>query len=96
MLYKNVVGTYLHGPLLPKNPHISDYLIKNALKRKYGTDELTPLDDTQELEANASIYQRFGKNKKRCGKPLNETLKVSRIFYFILFLFTLFFLNFPK
>lgn len=61
VLYKNVVGTYLHGPLLPKNPHISDYLIKNALKRKYGTDELTPLDDTQELEANASIYQRFVK-----------------------------------
>jgi len=58
VLYKNVVGTYLHGPLLP---HISDYLIKNALKRKYGTDELTPLDDTQELEANASIYQRFVK-----------------------------------
>lgn len=56
-----MVGTYLHGPLLPKNPHISDYLIKNALKRKYGTDELTPLDDTQELEANASIYQRFVK-----------------------------------
>ena len=61
VLYKNVVGTYLHGPLLPKNPHISDYLIKNALKRKYGTDELAPLDDTQELEANASIYQRFVK-----------------------------------
>ena len=56
-----LLTVFFCAPLLPKNPHISDYLIKNALKRKYGTDELTPLDDTQELEANASIYQRFVK-----------------------------------
>ena len=34
VLYKNVVGTYLHGPLLPKNPHVCDYLLKNALQRR--------------------------------------------------------------
>ena len=61
VLYKNVVGTYLHGPLLPKNPHVCDYLIKNALERKYGTAELEPLDDTQELEANKYIVERFVK-----------------------------------
>lgn len=59
VLYKNVVGTYLHGPLLPKNPRICDYLIKNALERKYGKAELPPLDDAQELEANQYIVNRF-------------------------------------
>ncbi len=61
VLYKNVIGTYLHGPLLPKNPHVCDYLIKNALERKYGISELEPLDDTQELAANAYIVDRFTK-----------------------------------
>ena len=58
VLYKNVVGTYLHGPLLPKNPHICDYLLSNALERKYGNGTLSPLDDTQEKEANQFIYNR--------------------------------------
>ena len=61
VLYKNVVGTYLHGPLLPKNPHICDYLLSNALQRKYGVNGLEPLDDTQEREANQYIYNRFVK-----------------------------------
>ena len=59
VLYKNVIGTYLHGPLLPKNPHVCDLLLANALERKYGVNELTPLDDTQELEANRYIVDRF-------------------------------------
>ena len=59
VMYKNVIGTYLHGPLLPKNPHISDHLIANALERKYGTRELAPLDDTRETAANQYIYNRF-------------------------------------
>lgn len=59
VLYKNVVGTYLHGPLLPKNPQIADYLIRNALERKYGCSDLIPLEDKEELEANNYIYQRF-------------------------------------
>ncbi|MCD7841296.1 MAG: glutamine amidotransferase [Lachnospiraceae bacterium] len=59
VLYKNVVGTYLHGPLLPKNPHVCDYLLGNALEHKYGTRELSSLDDEQELEANRYIVERF-------------------------------------
>ena len=44
--YKNVFGTYLHGSILPKNPHFADYLIKLALKKRYGEEiELKPLDD---------------------------------------------------
>ena len=35
-VYRNAYGTYLHGSLLPKNPHFADYLIELALQRKYG------------------------------------------------------------
>ncbi len=59
VLYKNVVGTYLHGPLLPKNPEICDYLLSNALERKYGKGTLTPLDDAWEKDANGYIVSRF-------------------------------------
>lgn len=62
VIYKNVIGTYLHGPLLPKNPQICDHLLTKALERKYGEEiTLSPLDDSQEKEANAYIYHRFVK-----------------------------------
>lgn len=62
VIYKNVIGTYLHGPLLPKNPQLADWLILRALQKKYGAEvELTELDDTQEKEANDYIYKRFVK-----------------------------------
>ena len=96
-IYRNAYGTYMHGSLLPKNPHFADYLIGLALQRTYGTqrispdffgDEqhsgavpskyneeeketkvdverdplaaLTPLDDTLEWEAHASLLERMG------------------------------------
>ena len=59
VVYKNVIGTYLHGPLLPKNPQVCDWLIARALERKYGDASLAPLDDSQEIEANAYVYNRF-------------------------------------
>lgn len=59
VMYKNVIGTYLHGPLLPKNPHVCDHLLSRALERKYGTADLVPLDDSQEKEANQYIVSRF-------------------------------------
>lgn len=62
MIYRNVVGTYLHGPLLPKNPLFADWLLTRALERKYGKEvELAQLDDREETEANAYVYQRFVK-----------------------------------
>ena len=33
----NVIGTYMHGSLLPKNPAIADFLIRTAVERRYGT-----------------------------------------------------------
>jgi CobQ-like glutamine amidotransferase family enzyme len=56
-LQGNVLGTYLHGSLLPKNPHLADYLIRNALIRR-GVDELSPLDDSVELAAHERILLR--------------------------------------
>ena len=60
VVYKNVIGTYLHGPLLRKNPQLADWLISHALEQKYGKKiELAPLDDSQEKEANEYVYHRF-------------------------------------
>ena len=59
VVYKNVIGTYLHGPLFPKNPHLCDYVIKKALQNKYGEVELEELDDSVEFAANDYIVNRF-------------------------------------
>lgn len=57
-VYKNTIGTYLHGPILPKNPHIADYLIKKALEKKYDKEiELLPLDDKVEWEAHKNAFK---------------------------------------
>ena len=53
----NVFGTYLHGSLLPKNPHFADLLLRRALDRKGVT--LRPLDDTVELTAHQSVAVRL-------------------------------------
>lgn len=58
--YKNVFGTYSHGPLLPKNPEFCDFLLKTALERKYGRAELAPLDDALELLAHDEMCARLG------------------------------------
>ena len=51
-IYKNAFGCYLHGSLLPKNPHFADYLIAKALERRYGIVKLKPLDDSIEWQAH--------------------------------------------
>ena len=64
VVYKNVIGTYLHDPLLPKNPQLADLLISRALEKKYGKKiELEKLDDSEEQEANSYIFHRFVKNE---------------------------------
>jgi len=57
----NLIGTYLHGPLLPKNAWLADHLIALALERRYGTrPHLEPLDDTVEGAAHASARAAAG------------------------------------
>lgn len=50
--YKNVLGTYLHGSLLPKNPQIADWLLQAALDHAGIKQNLNPLDDWLELAAH--------------------------------------------
>ncbi|HEX2292386.1 MAG TPA: hypothetical protein VHH55_03680 [Gaiellaceae bacterium] len=51
----NVLGTYLHGPLLPKNSWLADRLIQLALARRVGAEpELQALDDGLEAAAHES------------------------------------------
>ena len=44
-IYHNVIGTYLHGSLLPKNPLVADFLIEKTLQNKFGDSIIQPLDD---------------------------------------------------
>jgi hypothetical protein len=58
---KNMVGTYLHGPLLPKNAWLADLLIELALERRYGErPTLEPLADDLERAAEASARAAAG------------------------------------
>ena len=61
VLHKNVIGTYLHGPLFPKNPALTDYVLTKALERKYKNSftPLQPIDDTIETMAQDYIVNRF-------------------------------------
>lgn len=45
-MYKNVIGSYMHGSILPKNPAVADYLIEQAVIRKYGEFKVKGLDNT--------------------------------------------------
>ena len=66
LVYKNVIGTYLHGPLLPKNPEVCDWLLERALKRRFGRAvSLAPLPDAQEHRANRQIVERFTDSGER-------------------------------
>ena len=51
----NLFGTYLHGPLLPKNAWLADRLIQLAIARSEGSEpELEPLDDALEAAGHES------------------------------------------
>ncbi|MGF1499674.1 MAG: type 1 glutamine amidotransferase [Elainellaceae cyanobacterium] len=63
--FKNVFGSYMHGSLLPKNPHFADYLLWLALVQKYNDPSirLKALPDQEEWAAHAYFIQRYGKAK---------------------------------
>lgn len=56
--YKNVIGTYLHGSLLPKNPAIADYLIEKAAIKKFGDFTPTVIDDRFATLARKHAFKR--------------------------------------
>jgi CobQ-like glutamine amidotransferase family enzyme len=58
-IYRNAIGCYLHGSLLPKNPALADWLLGAGLHHRYGEDvNLAPLDDDMERVAHASAIDR--------------------------------------
>jgi CobQ-like glutamine amidotransferase family enzyme len=60
-VYRNAYGTYIHGSLLPKNPHVADHLLLLALRRRYGPDAvLPPLNDAEEWHAHDVMLRRLG------------------------------------
>lgn len=58
-VWRNVIGCYMHGSLLPKNPHFADYLLGLALERRYSDGALAPLDDAFELTAHRTMVERL-------------------------------------
>lgn len=61
VVFKHCIGTYLHGSILPKNPHLADWLIQKAVERRYGGDvKLAPINDELEQKAHDAFVVRFG------------------------------------
>jgi CobQ-like glutamine amidotransferase family enzyme len=66
IIYKNLIGTYLHGPILSKNPHFADYLIKKALERKYKREiYLQELNNHEEFLAHNEMKRKLLTSKNR-------------------------------
>lgn len=61
IIYRNAIGTYLHGPLLPKNTAFTDHLLRLALEHRYGEGvALAPLDDSLEEAARRAALSLGG------------------------------------
>ncbi|HUY61668.1 MAG TPA: glutamine amidotransferase [Candidatus Dormibacteraeota bacterium] len=58
-----VVGTYLHGPVLPRNPALADWWLRAACRQAGLPDQLTPLDDGWELAAQAEGVERAARER---------------------------------
>jgi len=56
--YKNIIGSYMHGSLLPKNPAIADFLIEKAVTKRYGEFTPTVIDDRFSDLARAATLRR--------------------------------------
>ena len=63
--FNNVFGSYSHGPILPKNPEFADHLILTTLQHKYGSAELEPLDDLEEIETHKYMLNLVLKGNTR-------------------------------
>jgi hypothetical protein len=57
VVYRNAIGTYVHGALLPKNPALADHIISMALRRAHGDIDLAPIDDRAEDRAHAAALR---------------------------------------
>ena len=60
--WKNVFGTYSHGPMLPKNPELADFILLTALRQRWPEAELAPLEDEFERQAHDAMVERLSVN----------------------------------
>ena len=58
VIYRNALGCYLHGSLLPKNPVLTDWLLAAGLRHRYGDDTMDAVDSGIEDAAHASAIAR--------------------------------------
>lgn len=58
-IYRHVIGTYLHGSLLPKNPLVADWLIEKAVTRKFGSFDSSVIEDHFAREARVVATHRL-------------------------------------
>jgi lipid II isoglutaminyl synthase (glutamine-hydrolysing) len=66
--YREVYATYLHGPVLPKNPWLADHLLSRALARRYPDfGPLAPLEDGVEAQAHAAALRLARRPASRWG-----------------------------
>lgn len=68
--YRNALGCYLHGSILPKNPALADWLIGKGLEFRGQNPELTPLDDTLEQAAHRSAAGRARSERREESHPI--------------------------
>lgn len=65
IVYKNSFGTYLHGPILPKNPQLADLLLTKALEQKYGE----PFDSAQGKQFHLEHFDKLS------ASPLDDSIE---------------------
>jgi lipid II isoglutaminyl synthase (glutamine-hydrolysing) len=74
------IGTYLHGPLLPRNPHVADALLRAGLARTGQPLSLEALDDTEEWRAHDRFVERSRHRSllDRLPKPVRRFVAPGR------------------
>ena len=79
-MYRNSFGTYMHGSLLPKNPHFADHFIALALARTYGRSDGTPESLVHSVASNNGSHQLITEQRQvnglqRVAIESNRTVK---------------------
>lgn len=76
--YHQAIATYAHGPLLPKNTFIADWLLEEALKLKYQTNiTLTKLDDSLVWQARLALLKRLDLTDLAALEPVSEPTSIK-------------------
>ena len=76
--YREVYATYLHGPVLPKNPWLADHLLSRALARRYPDfGPLAPLEDGVEAQAHAAALRLARRPAGRWGTAADAWSRIG-------------------